>query len=117
MCIRRKEPGDWDVRGAQIHADGHLITPSLLIDGWASYDQLPAAPSLLDDDDGGGERMWMAVYSRTDSGTDTVQGFVLRGRTSLWSGSLTAIEGTHQGQRKMDLVVDSDGRGFLVAYS
>ena len=116
VWMRQFSPDDWDIRGAQVHWNGNVTTPSFSIDFSGLNDELPVASSPLDDD-GGGSRTWMVAYARPNQGPGIIRGAILDGGIVDTHYDLQELEGTHQSQRKKYPDIDSDGRSFMLIYS
>jgi hypothetical protein len=115
---RTFSPTDEDIRGAQIHWDGSVTTPSFSVDCSELNDELPTASSLLDVTSLGGPRPYLVAYQRGPAvGSHDIQATVLIGSGFVTSANLSALEGVALGQDQVQPSADASAQIFSVAYS
>lgn len=103
-----------DVRGAQVHWDGTITSPSFLIDGEVADDTNPVASPPLERMTG--PRPWMVAYERNLGAYHDVMGTVLEGPIVTSTGDVTTLEAVHVGEDHLGPEIETDGVVFGVAY-
>ena len=114
---REFTPGvDYDIWGSQVHWDGTITHPTYQIDFSGAYDYNSNPSTVIDG--ASGERDYMVVYQRFDSGSSDrdIHGAIYNGTTYVDDANLSALD-TNTGQQQINPTVDSDGCNYAVAYS
>lgn len=108
---------DWDIRGAQIHWQGTLTTPSFSLDFASNDDRYSASSSPLNYR-GAGARNWMAAYQRRSfSGPLQIHARGLKGGLVVASETISDLFPLANGQDKFAPDIDSNGQHFFVVWS
>lgn len=105
-----------DIRGAQVHWDGIVSTPSFAIDTSIMDDAAPSVSSPLDR--ASGPRPYLVAYSRNLlTGDWDLQGRVLVGATQTAGVNLSVNDAQSVSEGQFEPDVDSDGSQFMVAFT
>jgi hypothetical protein len=113
---REYSTNDQDIRGAQIHWDGAITTPSFSIDNSVSNDWVPSVSTVLNGTSG--PLRYAVAFERHDANGDAdIQVDVLAGGAVQLGVDLNVLEGASPLAEQILPLVESDGSQFAVLYS